>query len=74
VPCHRLLFCAEAWQWLAWRNDLLALRQYGLLDHVPRFNIERKCNIPLSAIALRHIGKGDEKASGTFDDPDVMDQ
>jgi hypothetical protein len=59
---------------VASRNHLAVLPKYGLLDHPSRLSVDRKCNIPLSAIALRHIRKGDEKASGTFDDPDVMDQ
>jgi hypothetical protein len=38
-------------------NDFLILRQYSLLDHVPRFSVNRKCNIPLTALALRPIWK-----------------
>jgi hypothetical protein len=44
-----------------------------LLDHIPRFSVGRTGNIPLTALALRPIGR-DEKTSGTFDDPDIMDQ
>jgi hypothetical protein len=44
------------------------------LDHVPRFSVDRKCNIAFTALAFRPIRKGDEKTTGTFDDPDFMDQ
>jgi hypothetical protein len=38
-------------------NDFFVLRQYGLLDHLPRFSIDRKCNISLTPLALRPIRK-----------------
>jgi hypothetical protein len=50
-------------------NDLLVLRQYGFLDHLPRFSIGRKCNISLTALAVRPIRNEIEKTGGTFDDP-----
>jgi hypothetical protein len=38
-------------------HNLLVLRQYGLLDHVARFSIDRKCNILLTALAVRPVRK-----------------
>jgi hypothetical protein len=33
-------------------NYFLVLRQYSLLDHPSRFSVDRKSNIPVSAVAL----------------------
>jgi hypothetical protein len=63
-----------AWILVGFGNDLLVLRQYGLLDHSSCFSVDRKGNIPLTNFALRRIREGDEKTSGAFNDADVMDQ
>jgi hypothetical protein len=44
-----LLFCVDFS--VALGNDLLVLRQYSLLDHIPRFSIGRKSNIPIGPFA-----------------------
>src|SRR5262249_25525968 len=51
-----ILFCL-AWNWVILGNHFFVLRQYDLLDHVPRFSVNRKCNVPLTALALRPIRK-----------------
>jgi hypothetical protein len=53
-----------AWILVGFGNDLLVLRQYGLLDHLPCFSVDGKGNIPLTNFALRRIREGDEKTSG----------
>jgi hypothetical protein len=45
-----------------------------LLDHIPRFSVDRKSNIPLTALACVLLGNEMKRSSGTFDNPDVMDQ
>jgi hypothetical protein len=56
-----LLFCVgslvRACYWAARGNDFLVLRQYRLLDHVPSFSVNRKCNIVLTALARRPVRK-----------------
>jgi hypothetical protein len=38
-------------------KHFLVLCYYSLLDHASRFSVNRKGNIPLTALALRPIGK-----------------
>jgi hypothetical protein len=68
----RILFCF-GWNWGTSANNLLVLRQDGLPDHVPRFSVDRKRNIALTALAFCPVRKSYEKASGTFDNSDVID-
>jgi hypothetical protein len=50
-----LLFCGGAFG-----HDLLVLRQYGLLDHIPGFSVDRKSNNAMGAIFLLRGRKRDK--------------
>jgi hypothetical protein len=53
-----------AWILVGFGNDLLVLRQYGLLDHSSCFSVDGKGNIPLTNFALRRIREEMKRPAG----------
>jgi hypothetical protein len=45
----RILLCLS-WNWISSGHDLLVLRQYGLLDRVARFSVDRRPHLPSLSI------------------------
>jgi hypothetical protein len=54
-------------------NRFLVLRQYGLLDHVSRFSVDRISKLPMGAVSLLLARKRDEKSPGAVHDSDLPD-